>query len=55
MKGERIQTGQGQQLQVKDTHLAPSASGNAVEELIQGQAGVSAHHELSSQYNVSGG
>ena len=55
VKGERIQTGQGQQLQVKDMHLAPSASGNGVEELIQGQAGVSAHHELSSQYNVRGG
>ena len=33
----------------------PSASGNAVEELIQQQAGVSTHNELSSQYNVRGG
>ena len=33
----------------------PSASGNAVEELIQSQAGVSTHSELSSQYNVRGG
>ena len=33
----------------------PTASGNAVEELIQQQAGVSTHSELSSQYNVRGG
>ena len=30
-------------------------TGNAVEELIQQQAGVSTHNELSSQYNVRGG
>ena len=34
---------------------APSATGNAVEGLIQSQAGVSSHNELSSQYNVRGG
>ncbi len=34
---------------------APSVTGNAVEELIQAQAGVSTHSELSSQYNVRGG
>lgn len=33
----------------------PSVSGNAVEELVQMQAGVSTHSELSSQYNVRGG
>ena len=33
----------------------PSATGNAVEEMIQSQAGVSTHSELSSQYNVRGG
>ena len=33
----------------------PSTTGNAVEELIQQQAGVSSHNELSSQYNVRGG
>jgi hypothetical protein len=43
------------QLDVKDVKQAPSASGNAVEEMIQGQAGVSTHSELSSQYNVRGG
>ena len=40
---------------MKDVRALPSASGNAVEELIQQQAGVSTHNELSSQYNVRGG
>ena len=53
--GEKIQTGQTQDLKTEDTKLAPSASGNAVESLIQQQAGVSTHNELSSQYNVRGG
>lgn len=35
--------------------MLPSATGNGVEELIQMQAGVSTHNELSSQYNVRGG
>ena len=53
---ERIrQTGSTQQLDKKDIQNAPSATGNAVEEMIQGQAGVSTHSELSSQYNVRGG
>lgn len=55
VKGERIQTGQTQELRKKDIKNAPSASGNAVESLIQSQAGVSTHSELSSQYNVRGG
>lgn len=42
-------------LDIKGMKLTPSASGNAVEELIQQQAGVSTHSELSSQYNVRGG
>ena len=33
----------------------PSTTGNAVEEIIATQAGVSTHNELSSQYNVRGG
>ena len=49
------QTGTTQQLDTKDIGRAPSATGNAVEELIQQQAGVSTHSELSSQYNVRGG
>ncbi|MCR5152303.1 MAG: TonB-dependent receptor [Prevotella sp.] len=49
------QTGTTQQLDITDIQNAPSASGNAVEDLIQSQAGVSTHSELSSQYNVRGG
>ncbi|MBR1932613.1 MAG: carboxypeptidase-like regulatory domain-containing protein [Prevotella sp.] len=52
---KRRQTDQMEQLDLKDLRAVPSASGNAVEELIQQQAGVSTHNELSSQYNVRGG
>lgn len=51
----RRQTSQTEQLDTKGLRENPSASGNAVEELIQQQAGVSTHNELSSQYNVRGG
>ena len=51
----RRQTSQTEQLNTKDLKQAPSTTGNAVEELIQQQAGVSSHNELSSQYNVRGG
>ena len=44
-----------EELDVKKTKQGPSATGNAVEELVQTQAGVSTHSELSSQYNVRGG
>lgn len=52
---QRRQTGTTEQLDVKNAKGVPSATGNAVEELIQSQAGVSTHSELSSQYNVRGG
>ena len=52
---KRRQTDQMEQLDLKDLKAMPSASGNAVEELVQQQAGVSTHNELSSQYNVRGG
>lgn len=52
---KRRQTTGTQQLDIKDMKGVPSATGNAVEELIQQQAGVSTHNELSSQYNVRGG
>ena len=55
VEGQRIQSGQTQELKSKDMKMAPTAAGNAVEELIQSQAGVSTHSELSSQYNVRGG
>ena len=48
----RRQTSQMEQLDTKDLRQTPSTTGNAVEELIQQQAGVSTHNELSSQYNV---
>ena len=51
----RRQTTQTQELDTKDMKTVPTATGNAVEELIQSQAGVSTHSELSSQYNVRGG
>ena len=51
----RRQTSQMEQLNTKDLKGNPSTTGNAVEELIQQQAGVSSHNELSSQYNVRGG
>lgn len=44
-----------EQLDIKDVKQTPSVTGNAVEEMIQSQAGVSSHSELSSQYNVRGG
>ena len=52
---KRRQTTATEQLDVKNLKDNPSVSGNAVEELIQQQAGVSTHNELSSQYNVRGG
>ena len=52
----RRQTDQMEQLDLTDLRSgAVSVTGNAVEELIQQQAGVSTHNELSSQYNVRGG
>mgnify|MGYP004510058945 CR=1 FL=1 len=53
--GNRIQSGQIQELKTDNIKHMPSTTGNAVEELIQSQAGVSTHSELSSQYNVRGG
>lgn len=53
--GQKIQSGQTQDISTKPLHTLPSTTGNAVEELIQSQAGVSTHSELSSQYNVRGG
>ena len=53
--GQKIQSGQTQELSTKQLKQMPSATGNAVEGLIQSQAGVSTHSELSSQYNVRGG
>ena len=51
----RRQTSGTEQLNIEDAKRGPSTTGNAVEELIQQQAGVSTHNEMSSQYNVRGG
>lgn len=53
--GQKIQSSQTQEISTKPLRNLPSTTGNAVEELIQSQAGVSTHSELSSQYNVRGG
>ena len=52
---KKRQTGSTEELDITDMKQAPSTTGNAVEEMIQTQAGVSTHNELSSQYNVRGG
>ena len=51
----RRQLGQNQTLNTEELKRMPSTTGNAVEELVATQAGVSSHNELSSQYNVRGG
>lgn len=54
-RGQGVQTGTLQKVEIGNVRHAPSATGNAVEEAIATQAGVSTHNELSSQYNVRGG
>lgn len=54
-KRKTPQHGTTEELKIETTKQGPSATGNAVEEMIQTQAGVSTHSELSSQYNVRGG
>ena len=53
--GMRQQNATMQDLKTDQLDFMPSTTGNAVEELVQSQAGVSTHNELSSQYNVRGG
>lgn len=53
--GQGVQTGTVQKITPTDSKFQPSATGNAVEDIIATQAGVSTHNELSSQYNVRGG
>ena len=55
VKEVRRQMGTTQDIATKDIKRLPSTTGNAVEELVATQAGVSSHNELSSQYNVRGG
>lgn len=51
----RRQMNQTQEINIDAVSRMPSTTGNAVEELVATQAGVSTHNELSSQYNVRGG
>lgn len=51
----RRQTTGTEQLDPKNIQHTPSTTSNVVEELVQQQAGVSTHNEMSSQYNVRGG
>lgn len=55
VKEVRRQMNSTQQLNAENLKRMPSTTGNAVEELVATQAGVSTHNELSSQYNVRGG
>ena len=55
VEGKTPQHGTTKELDIKDIKQGPSVTGNAVEEMVQTQAGVSTHSELSSQYNVRGG
>ena len=55
VKELRRQMGQTQDLNTEELKRMPSTTGNAVEDLVATQAGVSQHNELSSQYNVRGG
>ncbi len=55
VKDIRRQMNTTQQLNTENLKRLPSTTGNAVEELVSAQAGVSTHNELSSQYNVRGG
>ena len=53
VQGKTKQHGTTEELDVQKTKQGPSTSGNAVEELVQTQAGVSTHSELSSQYKCA--
>ena len=55
VKEVQRQMGSNQTLNTKDIKRMPSTTGNAVEEMVATQAGVSTHNEMSSQYNVRGG
>lgn len=55
VQGQGVQTNTVQRINPADARHLPSTTGNAVEEIIATQAGVSTHNELSSQYNVRGG
>jgi hypothetical protein len=51
----RQQSGTLEKIESRELQHLPSASGNAVEDLLGTMAGVNMNNELSSQYNVRGG
>jgi len=55
VKEVQRQMGTTQMLNTSEIRRMASTTGNAIEELVATQAGVSTHNELSSQYNVRGG
>ncbi len=55
VEGKKKRQGTTEQLDLNTFQQAPSATGNVVEDMVQTQAGVSTHSELTSQYNVRGG
>lgn len=55
VKEVRRQLNSTQHINKENLKRMPSTTGNAVEEMVATQAGVSTHNELSSQYNVRGG
>jgi hypothetical protein len=55
VKAYKRQTDAMQRISAGSVKLMPSTTGNAVEDLVTTQMGVSTHNELSSQYNVRGG
>ena len=55
VKEVRRQLNSTQHINKENLKRMPSTTGNAVEERVATQAGVSTHNELSSQYNVRGG
>ncbi len=55
VKDTRRQLGTTESLNTKELKRMTSTTGNAVEDLVATQAGVSTHNELSSQCNVRGG
>lgn len=55
VKEIKRQLNETQELNTTEINRMPSNTGNAVEDLVASQAGVSQHNELSSQYNVRGG
>lgn len=55
VKEVRRQLNSTQHINKENLKRMPSTTGNAVEEMVATQAGISTHNELSSQYNVRGG